>query len=250
MNLLLFVIALYFFIPKKFFEQKNLNLTNLAKKNLVPITIILAVILIHLLEVNIIDPIITQQINFDYAETIQNIEGDVVYSFTNYWNQILVVFFVLIYIAVYPFTLWFTPGYFLITDQKNPLKQLSYGLLMIYLIALPFYLFIPITNVYTYYDASSALETVIPSVENFFYSTTTCNNCLPSLHTAMTILVTYTVSCTSNKKYFYFTLTCMILVIFSVFYLAIHWILDVIAGVLLAGGVILILRHYFEDTKT
>jgi membrane-associated phospholipid phosphatase len=150
------------------------------------------------------------------------------------------------YIAVYPFTLWFSPIYYLITDNKKAMKTLAYGLLLIYIVALPFYLFLPITNVYTYHNVGSALESVIPSIENFFYSTTTQNNCLPSLHTAMTIMVAYSVSLTGNKKYTYFAYFTMISVIISVIYLSIHWIVDVISGGLLAVGVILILRKFMR----
>lgn len=249
-NLLLSILAIIFFIPKDFFRQKNIDLKNLFKKNFFPILIILLVVFFHLIEVNILDSIATKQINKDYANLIEKIEGNIVYSFTNYWNQIMIVFFVLIYIAVYPFTLWFTPIYFFLKNEQNALKQLAYGLLIIYIISLPFYFFMPITNVYTFYGMPSALESVIPSVENFFYSTTTTNNCLPSLHTAMTILIAYTVSRIDNKRYLYFTLTIMFLVLISVLYLAIHWMLDVLAGILLAGAVILILRFYFDDTKT
>lgn len=246
LNLILFIFAIFFFIPKKFFEQKNLDILKIFKKNHYYLIIIFGVVIFHLIEVNLIDPFITDLINIDYANHIQRIEGNLVYSFSNLWDDILIIFFVLIYIGIYPFNLWFTPGYFLLTDETKSLKNLAYGLLIIYLIALPFYLFMPITNVYKFYNASSTLETVIPSVENFFYTTTTFNNCLPSLHTAMTILIAYTVSLTNNKKYFYFTATCMILVILSVLYLMIHWMLDVITGAFLAIGVILILRRYFD----
>jgi membrane-associated phospholipid phosphatase len=249
LNLILLVLSIFIFFPKDFFKQKNLNLIKIFKKNQFFLFIIFAVVIFHLIEVNLIDPIITEQINHDYANQIQSIEGDIVHSFSKIWNDYIVLFLVFIYIGVYPFTLWFTTGYFLLTDKKKSLKHLSFGLLFIYIFALPFYLFLPITNVYTYYNASSALETVIPTVENFFYTTTTCNNCLPSLHTAMTILIAYTVSLTDNKKYFYFTTACAILVIFSVIYLMIHWILDILAGFILAIGVILILRHYFDDTR-
>ena len=216
----------------------------MIKSNFIFIIIIVVVVAVHLIEVNVIDPIATDIVGYDYANNIRNIEGDFVYWFSQHWISVLVYFFVIIYIAVYSFTLWFSPTYFLLTNNKKALKTLSYGLLFIYLIALPFYLFLPITNVYTYYNVSSALETVIPSVESFFYSTTTQNNCLPSLHTAMTILVAYSVSLTGNKKFTYFGYSIMILVIISVIYLSIHWILDVLTGAILSIGVILILRRY------
>lgn len=129
------------------------------------------------------------------------------------------------------------------------MKTLAYGLLIIYIIALPFYLFIPVTNVYTYYKVGSALESVIPSVERFFYSLTTQNNSFPSLHTAMTILIAYSVSLTGNKKLTYFSYFVMISVIISVIYLSIHWITDVLAGGLLSVGVILLLKKYMKEPE-
>jgi membrane-associated phospholipid phosphatase len=199
-----------------------------------------------LFEVNVIDSITTEMVGHDFANNIKGVEGDFVYWFSQNWIPALVYFFVIIYIGIYPFTLWFSPAYFLITNNKKALKTLAYGLLLIYIIALPFYLFLPITNVYNFYDVNSALESVIPSVENFFYSTTTQNNCLPSLHTAMTILVAYSVSLTKNKRLTYFSYFIMITVIISVIYLSIHWVLDVFSGALISIVVILILRRYMR----
>jgi len=244
-NLVLIIFSLLFFFPKRFFREK-IGIVNLIKSNLPYIIIIVGVVAFHLIEVNLIDPITTELIGYDFSNNIKDIEGDFVYQFSQIWSPVLVYFFVIIYIGIYSFTLWFSPTYFLLTNNKQAMKTLTYGLFLIYIISLPFYLFLPITNVYTYYNVSSALETVIPSVESFFYSTTTQNNCLPSLHTAMAILVAYSVSITGNKKFTYFTYIIMILVIISVIYLSIHWVLDVISGGILSIGVILILRRYIR----
>ena len=238
-----------FIIPKEFLKKENNKFIKNFKENLPILLIIITVVLIHLIEVNFIDSLVTTRIGHDFAENINAIEGDIVYWFSQNWTPAFVYFFVIIYIAIYPFTLWFAPAYFLITNNKESLKALAYGLLLIYLIALPFYLFLPITNVYTYFNQSSALEAVIPTVERFFYSTTTHNNCLPSLHTAMTILVAYSVSLTRNKKFTYFAVFTMITVIISVIYLSIHWILDVVTGGIVAVGVILLLRKIMREKE-
>ena len=206
--------------------------------------IILGVVALDLFEVNIIEPILPAN-NFTYI--LRSFEGDIGYWFSQHWIPALLYFFVMIYIAVYPFTLWFSPIYFIITNNKKSMKTIAYGAFLIYIIALPFYLFFPVTNVYTYYHVESPLEIVIPSVENFFYSTTTQNNCFPSLHTAFTILIAYTISLTDNKRLKYFAYSISILVIISVIYLAIHWIMDVIAGIALSLGVILLLKKTLKE---
>jgi membrane-associated phospholipid phosphatase len=237
-------------MPKGSYKKIPIDLKILIKlfmEQIKPILLIVGVVAFHLIEVKFIDPVTTKLVGSDYANTIINLENGAVYWFSQHWTPILLYYFVLIYIVVYPFTLWFSPLYFILGRKKRALKSLAYGLLLIYIIALPFYLFLPVTNVYTHYDVNSALETVIPSAENFFYATTTQNNCLPSLHTAMTILIAYCISLTGNKKLTYFGYFVMISVIISVVYLSIHWITDVITGALLSLGVIFILRRYIKD---
>jgi len=250
LNLVLFILSLIFFLPKGFHKKIPKlyeDMFKIIQNNFVPLGIIIGVVAFHLIEVRFIDPIITDWVGYDYANTLQSFENGIVHSFSQNWTPALVYFFVIIYIGIYPFTLWFSPLYFTLSNKQRALKSLAYGLLLIYIFALPFYLFIPITNVYTYFGSESALESVIPSVEGFFYSTTTQNNCLPSLHTAMTILIAYTVSLTGNKRMTYFAYFVMIGVIISVIYLSIHWLTDVVTGGLLSLAVIFILHRYIRD---
>jgi len=249
-NIALLIIGIKLLLPGKVFEISIAKHYRIGKTHLPYILIIIGVVIIHLIEVNFIDPHTTAWVGVDFAEAIQSIEGDAVVWFSQHWTPVLVYFFVLMYIAVYPFTLWFSILYFLLVNEKRAMKNLAYGLLLIYAVALPFYLFIPITNVYVYSNIDSALETAIPTVERFFYSMTTQNNCLPSLHVAMAILVAWSVRLTGNKKFTYFAYVSMISVIIAVIYLAIHWITDVICGMLLASAVILILRHFIKEEET
>lgn len=239
--------GLFLFLPKTIYKTSFSQYYQIFTSHTKFLLIIFAVVAFHLIEVNILDSYFTDLVGIDFASSIQAIEDDVVYWFSQNWTPFLVYFFVLMYIAVYPFTLWFSPLYFLLTDNKKAMKTLAYGLVLIYVIALPFFLFLPITNVYTFYGIESALETVIPNVENFFYSTTTYNNCLPSLHVAMTLLIAKSVSLTKNKRYAYFTYFCAVSVIMSVIYLAIHWITDVICGIVLAFSVFYLIKRFVKE---
>ena len=74
-NLILLIVALKFFFPKDFFENKNVKLLPIIQSHFQYILIISIVVIIHMLEVNIIDPVVTEWVGYDYANAIQSIEG-------------------------------------------------------------------------------------------------------------------------------------------------------------------------------
>jgi membrane-associated phospholipid phosphatase len=251
-NIILFFFGIIFLTEKDFLKKIPFDIKkifNLFLNEYKLLLIIIAAFCFHLFEVNFIDPIVTEWVGYDYANMIVNFENGIIYWFSQNWNPALLYFFVLIYIIVYPFSVWFSLLYFVLDEQKKALKSLSYALVITYIIALPFYLFFPVTNVYTFYNLNSPLEIVIPNIEQFFYKTTTCNNCLPSLHTAMTIFIAYCGSLTNNKKFAYFTYFMMVSVIISVFYLSIHWITDVIAGAVTALVTIFLLERFIHKKE-
>ena len=247
LNLFLFIFGLLFLIPKKIWKSSLFEYKQVISYHFVYLLIIITIVIIHILEVKIIDQNITHLIGNNFTINFEIIEDGFVNWFSHNWTPILLYFFVFIYIILYPFILWFSIFYFLITDERIAMKIFAYSLVIIYTIALPFYLFLPITNVYIYYGSNSALNMVIPGVEKFFYATTTTNNCFPSLHVAMSLLVVKTVSLTDNKRFIYLTYFCAICVICSVIYLAIHWITDVIGGILLAFFVFYLMKRFLKE---
>lgn len=248
LNLILFCFGLLVLVPKNTWKKPLSEYKQIFAYQSIYISLITGVIVIHLLEVNILDTITTNMIGDTFTPSIQFIEDGVVHWFSQLWTPVLIYFFVFVYIGLYPFMLWFTLLYFIMVNEKKAMKTFACSLVGIYAIALPFYLFVPITNVYSYYGTPSALNMVIPSIEQFFYTTTTTNNCFPSLHVAVSLLLVKTVSLTNNKRFIYLTYFCAICVICSVIYLAIHWITDVIGGILLTLGVFYLIKHFMKET--
>ena len=248
LNLLLFVIGMFLLVPNKIWKKSLFDYKQIFSYHYVYLLIIIVIVAVHLLEVKILDQSATNLIGHNFTFNFQIIEDGIVYWFSQNWTPAFLYFFVFIYIVLYPFTLWFSLLYFLIADERIAMKTFAYSLTLIYAIALPFYLFLPVTNVYIYYESTSALNTVIPGVEQFFYATTTDNNCFPSLHVAISLLVVKTVSLTTNKRFIYLAYFCAICVICSVIYLAIHWITDVIGGILLAFSVFYLIKRFIKET--
>ncbi|PNX48405.1 MAG: hypothetical protein BV459_02445 [Thermoplasmata archaeon M11B2D] len=248
LNILLFIVAVLLIVPKNCWKKGVGDYKRILCYHARYVTLIIIVAIVHLLEVNFIDSYTTTLVGTDFTAAIQFIENGVVAWFSHHWTPLLLYFFVFIYIGLYPFLLWFSLIYFIITDETKAIKTFSHALVIIYAIAVPFYLFLPITNVYTHYGLTSALDSVIPGIEQFFYATTTSNNCFPSLHVTISLLIAKTASLTNNKRFIYLTYFCAISVICSVIYLAIHWITDVIGGVLLAFGVFFLSQHFIKGT--
>jgi membrane-associated phospholipid phosphatase len=246
LNILLFFIALVFLVPKDAWKKLFMDYKNILSYHVTYVLLIIIVVIIHLIEVNIIDPYTTELIGHDFTPAIELIEGGSVQWFSEHWTPMLLYFFVFIYIGLYPFLLWFSPLYFIVVDNKKAIKIFAYALIVIYTITLPFYLFFPVTNVYTYYGLNSALTSVIPTIEQFFYTTTTNNNCFPSLHVAVSLLIAKTASFTNNKRFIYLTYFCAIGVISAVIYLAIHWITDIFGGILLAFGAFYLVKRFIK----
>jgi membrane-associated phospholipid phosphatase len=237
-----------FLVPKNTLKKLWSNYQQIIHAQSFFLFLIFLILGIHLIEVNFIDSYITKLIGYDFTTVFQSIEDGFVYWFSQHWNPVLLTFFVFIYIVLYPFTLWFSLLYFLIVNERKAMKTFAYSLVIIYTITVPFYLFFPVTNVNVYHGATSALNTIIPGVEQFFYTTTTNNNCFPSLHVALALLIAKTVSCTNNKRFIYLAYFSAICVICSVVYLAIHWIIDVIGGILLAFIVFYLVERFTKET--
>jgi len=246
-NLALALFMLKIFLPKKVYKTSIQEFFQIFKNHLPYVLIIFVMVIIHLIEVNLLDTITTEMIGVDFANNIYSFEGDIVPNFSQLWTPIFLCFFVIMYMVLHGFTIWFLPFYLIIANEKKAVKHLAYGFFIIYAVALPFYLFLPITNVYVFKNIESGLEMVLPGIEAYFYSTTTQNNTFPSLHVAMTILLTWCAYQTNNKKLQYFMIFVMTTVIISVVYLVIHWISDVISGALLSIMAILILRKYIKE---
>lgn len=105
-----------------------------------------------------------------------------------------------------------------------------------YLIAIPFYLLFPVNEVWSYPDSgvSFYMLEAFPEFETVYRPLSGINNCFPSLHTSISVTMAILAVRSGNRRWGFFASISAVIIVFSIFYLGIHWLTDMLAGLLLA----------------
>ncbi|MCL7414992.1 MAG: phosphatase PAP2 family protein [ANME-2 cluster archaeon] len=177
------------------------------------------------------------RVNADYTGYLVMIEGDIVSHFQTFATPLLTYITAFIYLMLFSFLMVFTFIMLIYTRNLHALEEFTLAFIIIYLTAFPFYIFIPVTvtghalpNVYTLlYDLSPIIDQGVRVVDPFL------DNDFPSLHAALSIMAVMVVVLRTNlERYKVFSVISTLAILFSTLYLGIHWIVDLIAGAILA----------------
>ena len=189
-------------------------------------------------------------IGWNITPLIRDIEGGFVILVQSFATPALTTYFSYIYVFGYVFLLVFPfIAYAALSDQDH-LKSLliaytlNYGLgLICYII---FIAYGPRNSLGGQVD--SLLYTTYPQFQ-FLTSTVNVNtNVFPSLHTSLSVTVAL-LAFYSRREYpiwFWISILLATSVVISTMYLGIHWLVDVIAGILLAVVSVELARRYVK----
>lgn len=213
-----------------------------------PILVLALVAVVHHLAVHFLDPLAAQWVRnatgIEFTKLVLLIEGDLVRQAVSYHWEPLTTVLVYFYLVFHAFMIFFAPAFVVVTEQGRNVRTALLLYPVVYLLALPFLLFFPVPNPQVYFGLPSALELVIPGVEAIFYTFTTVDNTLPSLHVAMaSAIALLSYRCSGNRRFRGLSLLYAVLVALTVVYLPIHWLLDVAGGVLVGFAGFHIAHH-------
>lgn len=169
-------------------------------------------------------------------------------------NAVLTLVLGLFYLIGYLFINFFAVIFFTYTDDETLANRMALNYLVIYALAIPFYMWIPVQITGHYIEGVDMLlyrgmPTNLPGTNvpwsavfyRFFTAVDPLDNSFPSLHIAMPVSmliilwrVTHTRTEWKYRRFFWFLLGMNVIFWFSVVYLGIHWITDIAGGVLLA----------------
>jgi membrane-associated phospholipid phosphatase len=111
----------------------------------------------------------------------------------------------------------------------------SVAILLNYLIAVPFFLFVPVDEAWS---VSPHIHFLIldtfPNFETEYRHLSGLDNCFPSLHTSISVTMALIAARSGNRRWAWFAGANAAIILFSIFYLGIHWFTDMVGGLGLA----------------
>lgn len=176
----------------------------------------------------------------DMTPYVYAIEGDVVLWIQEGFrsillDQVLTHFYVMGFMAV-TFSSLIYPIYF---DDRHMADRVCLSIFWVYTFAIPFYLFF---NVRVTGDHIPLMETIAydltPEIHNWFTRIDPFTNGMPSLHIGLPFAVWLSMQKWDEDgrwiKYRNFLLIFISFTAFSIIYLGIHWLVDIIGGMVIA----------------
>ncbi|MCY9661074.1 phosphatase PAP2 family protein [Paenibacillus chondroitinus] len=171
----------------------------------------------------------------DFTKSIYSIEGNFVSAIQHFFhNDILTVISSYFYVVIFPSVM--IASIALYTFQKNHklFYAICYALMFNYMIAIPFYLFFPVNEVWSFHpNVKLLILDVFPTFEQDYRPLSGLDNCFPSLHTSISVSMAVIAVKSRNTFWKIFVPISSAFIIFTIFYLGIHWLSDMCAGVVL-----------------
>ncbi len=187
-----------------------------------------------------LDRILMANTQLDMTPYIYAVEGDIVLWIQDaFQNDLLSVglthFYVMGFMTA-TFASFVYPIYF---DDRHMADRVSLSMFWVYVLAIPFYLFF---NVRVTGDHIPAMETIAydltPVIHNWFTRIDPFTNGMPSLHIGLPFAVWLTyLRWDEDGRWQRFRVALVVFILltgFTILYLGIHWVVDIIGGILVA----------------
>lgn len=184
-----------------------------------------------------VDRILMANTRIDMTAYIYAIEGDIVVWFQHtFENEILTSVLTHFYVAGYMMIIFCAFVYTCYFDDRHMADRISLTLLLTYMLALPFYLFF---NVRVTGDFIPEMETLgyhlTPEIQTWFTRIDPFTNGMPSLHIGLPFSIWYCYARNDLdgrwKIWRYCLIGYILLTSFTILYLGIHWVSDIIGGI-------------------
>ena len=190
-----------------------------------------------------------------YSDWVLALEGEFVLTVQNtFENAMLTDFLNFHYLFIYLFLIYVTTIYYMYTGERDLTDKVTLNYLLIYALAVPYYLFFNVEVTSSYIPGMDALLYQDPWYAVFYASHDPLDNCVPSLHIAIPfgIIALNWLHMRENgiqlkdwkhKRYHQFIILNTVLFAFTILYLGIHWVVDIPLGIFIGGIGALFIHH-------
>ena len=190
-----------------------------------------------------------------WTELVYSIEGDFTKWIQDaFQNETLTDFLNFHYLFVYLFLIYVTTVYFAFTDDRDMTDKVALNYLLIYALAVPYYLFFNVEVTSSWIPNMDALLYHDGWYSSFYALHDPLDNAVPSLHVAIPFGILYRNYLHVKEKgikitewrhwpYHLFVVINTLLFIFTILYLGIHWFVDIPLGIIIGGIGALFIHH-------
>ncbi|MBO8172609.1 MAG: phosphatase PAP2 family protein [Bacillaceae bacterium] len=185
----------------------------------------------------------------DFTPLIYQFEGDFVLWIQKYFqNEVLTFILTYFYVIVFTALLIASLLIYHYSKDHSSFYALCYGIMMNYMIAIPFFLFFPVNEVWYHHpDVRFLILDVYPGFESGYRNLSGIDNCFPSLHTSLSLTMAFIAIKSKHPRFGRIVMFSALVIIFSIFYLGIHWLADMTAGSLLAMFIVSVAFRLAEN---
>ena len=181
-----------------------------------------------------------------FTHVIHGIEGEVtLWAQQTFENSLLTEALSFHYLFVYLFLIWFSPMYYILCKDEVMADKAVLNYFVIYVLAVPFYLFFNVEVTSSFIPEMKALMYHDEWRLFFFTEVDPFDNGVPSLHVGIPIGLLIinrlhvrdlgiSIGEWRHREFDLFVAANVPIYLFSIQYLGIHWISDVVPGVFLA----------------
>lgn len=190
-----------------------------------------------------------------WTELVYSIEGDFTKWIQDaFQNDVLTDFLNFHYLFVYLFLIYVTTVYFAFTDDRDMADKVALNYLLIYALAVPYYLFFNVEVTSSWIPNMDALLYHDGWYSSFYALHDPLDNAVPSLHVAIPFGILYLNYLHVKEKgikmsewrhwpYHVFIAINTLMFIFTILYLGIHWFIDIPLGIIIGGIGALFIHH-------
>jgi membrane-associated phospholipid phosphatase len=175
-------------------------------------------------------------VTYNLTSVLTGWEGDWhVWLQTHLRSGLLTAVCTFFYVVVFQSVMIASLGIYTSRQSRRLYYAFCVSLLLNYAVALPMYWFVPVNEVwYANPHVHFLMLDAFPSFERDYRGLSGINNCLPSLHTSISVTMALLAARSGVRRWAIFAWINAAVIVFSIFYLGIHWFTDMVCGVLLA----------------